>query len=42
MSNFLYVLFAIIIYLQSDCIEMYHVELCSRYDTEHDFDVILT
>ena len=27
--------------LQSECIEKYQVELCSRLDREHDFDVIL-
>ena len=30
-----------IIYLQSERIEKYRFELCSKYDTEHDFDVIL-
>ena len=28
------------IYLQQECIEKHQVELCSRYDREHDFDVI--
>ena len=31
----------IIVYLQSECIEKYQFELCSKYDREHDFDVIL-
>ena len=31
----------IIIYLQSECIEKYQVELSSKYDREHDFDVIV-
>ena len=31
----------IIIYLQSECIEKYQFELCSKYDREHGFDVIL-
>ena len=30
----------IIVYLQSECIEKYQVELCSKYDRKHDFDVI--
>ena len=30
-----------IIFLQSECIEKYQIELCSKYDGEHDFDVIL-
>ena len=34
-------LFRCIIYLQSECIENYEVELYSKYDREHDFDVIL-
>ena len=28
-----------IIYLQSECIEKHYLELCSKYDREHDFDV---
>ena len=31
----------IITYLQSDFIEKYQLELCSKYDRENDFDVIL-
>ena len=31
----------IIIYLQSECIEKYQFEICSKYDREYDFDVIL-
>ena len=27
--------------LQGECIEEYQFELCSKYDREHDFDVIL-
>ena len=34
------VVFRFMIYLQSECIERYQVELCSTYDREHDFDVI--
>ena len=30
-----------IIYLQSEYIEKYQFELCSKYDREYDFDVIL-
>ena len=30
----------IIIYLQSECIEKYNFKLYSKYDREHDFDVI--
>ena len=29
------------IYLQSECTEKYQVELCSKYDRERDFDVML-
>ena len=29
------------IYLESKCIEKYQFELCSKYDREHDFDIIL-
>ena len=31
----------IIAHFQSECIEKYQVELCSKYDREDDFDVIL-
>ena len=31
----------ILIYLQSECIEKYWVELCSKYNRELEFDVIL-
>ena len=31
----------IIIYLQSESIEKYQLELCSKYDKEYDFDIIL-
>ena len=31
----------IIIYHQSECIDKYQIELCSKYDREYDFDVIL-
>ena len=31
----------LIIYLQSECIEKYQIELCSKHDREHDFDVTL-
>ena len=31
----------IIIYLQSECIEKYQFELCSKYGREHDLDVTL-
>ena len=31
----------IIIYRQSECIDKYQIELCSKYDREYDFDVIL-
>ena len=31
----------IIIYRQSECIDNYQIELCSKYDREYDFDVIL-
>ena len=31
----------IIIYLQTECIEKYQLELCSKYDREYGFDVIL-
>ena len=27
---------SIVIYFQSECIEKYQFELCSKYDTEHD------
>ena len=30
-----------VIYLQNECIEKYQFELCSKYDGERDFDVIL-
>ena len=30
-----------IIYLQSECIEKYQFELCSKYDREYGVDVIL-
>ena len=30
------------IYPQSECIEKYQFELCSKYDREHDFGVIHT
>ena len=30
-----------VIYLQTGCIEKCQFELCSKYDREHDFDVIL-
>ena len=36
-----YVVFVIIIYLESECIGKYQVEICSKYDREHDFNVIL-
>ena len=29
------------IYLQSECIEKYQFELCSKYDRKYGFDVIL-
>ena len=29
-------------YYQSKCIEKYQFQLCSKYDREHDFDVILS
>ena len=32
----------IIIYLQSEFVEKYQFELCSKYDREHDFDTIYT
>ena len=35
MENLLY------IYLQSECIEKFQLELCSKYDREYDLDVIL-
>ena len=28
-------------YLQNECIEKYQVQLCSKYDRENGFDVIL-
>ena len=28
-------------YLQNECIKNYKFELCSKYDREYDFDVIL-
>ena len=31
----------IIIYRQSECIDKYQIELCSKCDREYDFDVIL-
>ena len=31
----------LIIYLQSECIEKYQFELCSKYDREYGFDAIL-
>ena len=31
----------IITYLKSEYIEKYQLELCSKYDREHDFDVLL-
>ena len=31
-----------IIYLKSKWIEKYQIELCSKYNREHDFDGILT
>ena len=31
----------IVIYLQSECIEKCQVEVCSKYDREYDFEVIL-
>ena len=34
-------LIVIIIYLQSECIERYQLELCSKYDRKYDFDVIV-
>ena len=30
----------IVVYLQSECTEKYHVVLCPKYDREHDFDVV--
>ena len=30
-----------IIYFQSECIEKYQFNLCSKYDREYGFDVIL-
>ena len=41
LSVSLHSLKCIIIYLQSDCIEKHQFRLCSKYDREHDFDVIL-
>ena len=35
------ILSLITIYLQSECIEKYQFELCSKYDKERDFDLIL-
>ena len=32
---------AAIIYLQTECIEKYQFELCSKYNREYDFDVII-
>ena len=29
------------IYLQSECIEKYQFQLCSNFDREYDFDVII-
>ena len=34
-------LFLCITYLQTECIERYQFQQCSKYDREHDFDVIL-
>ena len=31
----------VILYLHNECIEKNQFELCSKYDREHDFDVIL-
>ena len=31
----------VIIYLQSECIEKYQFELCSKYDREYGFVIIL-
>ena len=39
--NFLIIIIIIIIYRQSECIDKYQIELCSKYDREYDFDVIL-
>ena len=31
----------LLLLLQSECIEKYLLELCSKYDREYDFDVII-
>ena len=31
----------IIIYIQNECIEKFQFQLCSKYDREHDIDIIL-
>ena len=35
------IIIIIITYRQSECIDKYQIELCSKYDREYDFDVIL-
>ena len=39
-NRFIVTLYLDIIYLQSECIEKYQFELYSKYDKEHDSDVI--
>ena len=33
-------LWSILLYLRSECIEKYQFEPCSKYDREYDFDLI--
>ena len=35
------IIIIIIIYRQSECIDKYQIKLCSKYNREYDFDVIL-
>ena len=38
----IYINYIIIIkYCQSECIDKYQIELCSKYDREYDFDILL-
>ena len=41
--NYIIIIIIIIIkiYRQSECIDKYQIELCSKYDREYRFDVIL-
>ena len=36
-----YIIIIVITYRHSECIDKYQIELCSKYDREYDFDVLL-